>query len=96
MLEEITVPSNYSGTIGEENSILESIQKNFTELADKIDLLPSDVMQFETHVIDFEQYEIDVYFEDNLKKARIVINDSNIEIRIGDKIVKVSSDGDVV
>ena len=96
MLKEITAPSSYTGTIEEENSILEGINNNFMELEKDISDLSQESSVFEKHIVDFEQYEIDVYFETNLKKATIAVTDNNIEIRIGDNIVRIDADGNVV
>lgn len=96
MLNKIIVSDDYSGTLIEENAILEQINKNFTTLEEKIFDLPQDSMKFEQHIIDFEEYEIDIYFEANLKKATISVNDSYIEVQIGEKIVRISADGDVI
>ncbi len=96
MLKEITAPSNYTGELQEENLILEAIQYNFSELEEQISQMPREDMMFEKHIIDFEQYEMDVYFEDNLKKAKIVISDSVIEVKIGSNIVRIDIDGNVI
>jgi hypothetical protein len=95
MLKEITLPDDYSCTLEQENDIVGAINLNFIELEKKISE-STDKMMFEEHIIDFEEYEMDVYFSDNKVKATLLIDSNNIIVRIGDNEVRIDSDGNVV
>lgn len=96
MLQEITIPSNYSGTLEQENDIVGAINKNFIEIESQISKISEDKMFFEKHIIDFEEYEIDLYFSENKVKANISIDDEYIVVKIGENTVKIDRDGNVV
>jgi len=96
MLKEITLPSGYTGTLEQENDIIGDINKNFIEVEKNIQSLSDDVMFFDTHIIDFEEYEIDLYFSDNKTKANIVVDDEFLVVTIGDNQVRIDRDGNVV
>lgn len=96
MLNEIIIPDDYTGTIDQENGIIGKVNENFTLLEEQISNLNQDTLSFETHVVDFEEYEIDVYFSENKKKATIVVQDSKIEVTINGITTKIDSDGNVV
>ena len=77
MLNEITIPNDYTGTIEQENTIVGKINENFTQLEEKISLLNESSLSFETHIVDYEEYEIDIYFSNNksiLAKSSEYIN----------------------
>jgi len=96
MPKEITLPSDYTGTLEQENDIVGAINRNFIEIEKEIQSLSDDVMFFDRHIIDFEEYEIDLYFSDNKKKANVRVDDEFIIITIGDKQIRIDRDGNVV
>jgi len=96
MPNEIIIPENYTGTIAEENNIVLQINNALFELEKKIQNIPDEQMVFEKHITDFENYKISVYFSNNKRHATISIEDSFIEIAIGQNIIKVDSDGNIV
>lgn len=96
MLNEIILPDDYTGTIDQENTIIGKINENFTQIEESIASLESETLYFETHVVDFEEYELDIYFSTNKKKATILVQDEQIEVTINDITIKIDSDGNVV
>ena len=96
MLKEITIPDDYNGSISQENHIVSQINNALAEIERQIQDIPDEKMVFEKHITDFENYTISVYFSENKKSANITIDDEKIVIQIGDKIVKVDSDGNIV
>ena len=96
MLNEITIPNDYTGTIEQENTIVGKINENFTQLEEKISLLNESSLSFETHIVDYEEYEIDIYFSNNKTKATISVQDENIKIEINNKIIEIDSYGNIV
>jgi len=95
MLKEITVPDGYTGTISEENSIVSQINDNFFEIEKMILDLPDDQIVFQDHITDFEQYQIDVYFSDNKKSFKLIVDDNNIVLQFKDKEIRLDSDGNI-
>lgn len=96
MLKEITLPSGYTGTLEQENDVIGAINHNFIEIEKKIDALPDKTMFFDSHIIDFEEYEMDIYFSDNKTKANIRIDDDYLVVSIGENEVRIDRDGNVV
>lgn len=96
MLNEITLPVNYTGTLEQENDIIGEINKNFIELEKKILDKTSEQMNFEQHIIDFEEYELDLYFSDNKSKVNIVLDNNHIVLNIAGKTIRIDENGDVV
>ena len=95
MLSEITLPDDYTGTLSQENKIIGDINDNFSLIEKEILGLNDSALRFENHIIDFEEYQIDVYFGEEKAKASISIIDGKIQIKIADKTITVDSDGNV-
>lgn len=96
MLKEIIVPSEYTGKISEENSIIGVINENFAYLESILQSLSDESMIFEKHIVDFENYEMSLYFSENKKRADISVLNDIITIKIGDNEVKIDSDGNLI
>ena len=96
MLNEITLPVDYTGTLEQENDVIGKINKNFIDIEKEILEKSSESMNFEQHIIDFEEYEIDLYFSENKSKATIVLDDNNILVTINGKTTRIDENGDVV
>ncbi len=96
MLEEITLPEDYNGTMEQENSIVGKINKNFIDIEKTISEISNERMYFEKHIIDFEEYEIDLYFSDNKKKITLKIDVEDIVISISGNEIRIDRDGNVV
>ncbi len=96
MLKEITIPSIYTGKISEENDIVGVINENFTYLEDLIQSMPSDSVTFEKHVVDFESYNISLYFSENKNRADISVLNNIITVKIGSNEIKIDADGNII
>ena len=95
-MKEITIPSNYTGTIYQENEIIKVINENFLELEDFIQNLPDKTLEFDKHIADFEEYSIELYFSDNKKNAVIEIDGSFLKVTIGNNTTKIDFNGNVI
>ncbi len=95
-MKEITLPSDYTGTLAEENNVIGIINENFLEIESMIQSLPDTQMKFDSHIADFEEYSIDVYFATNKKVANITINDNEIIVIVNDIEIKIDSDGNII
>ncbi len=96
MLKEITLPDDYTGTIDQENDVIGLINTNFIEIEKKIEEIGEENMQFVEHIVDFEEYEIDLYYSDNKKKFSIVLDDDIIVVKVADNEIRIDSDGNLV
>jgi len=96
MPKEITIPSNYSGSLEQENDIVAIINSNFTEIEKKIDEIDKQKMEFSSHVIDFEEYEISLYYSDNKTKAKILLDDDIIVVTVNNKETRIGLDGNII
>lgn len=95
-MKEIILPDDYTGKLEQENKIIENINSNFSEIEESINLLPDKSTQFEKYVVDFEDYEIDLYFSENKTKATLSIKNENIFIKINDKTIEIDADGNII
>jgi len=96
MLSEITLPDDYTGTLSQENRIIQKINDNFAAIEEQITGLNSSVLSIEEHIIDFEGYQIDVYFSESKTHARITAINDHIIVDIAGKTIRIDSDGNVV
>ena len=96
MQREITLPDGYTGQISEENAIIDQINSNFATVEDMINHLPDKQLSFDTHVADFEEYSLDVFFGNNKKQATITIDDNEIVVSVGETVIRIDSDGNIV
>jgi gamma-glutamylcyclotransferase (GGCT)/AIG2-like uncharacterized protein YtfP len=96
MLEEITIPEEYTGTLEQENDIVGTINRNFAQIEKKIDEIGEEQMQFVDHIVDFDEYTIDLYYSDNKNKASIVLDDDILIVEIAGKEIRIDSDGNIV
>ncbi len=95
-MKEITLPSDYTGTLAEENDVIGIINENFLEVESMIQSLPDTQMNFDSHIADFEEYSVDIYFATNKKVANITIKDDEIIIVINNIEIKIDSDGNII
>ena len=95
-MKEITLPSGYTGTLAEENAIIGDINENFFEIEKLIQSLPDTQMNFDSHIADFEEYSIDVYFSTNKKVANITVQDDAIIVSINNIEIKIDTDGNII
>ncbi len=96
MLKEITIPDGYTGTISEENGIILDINNNFAEIESMIMSLPDNQISFEKHIADSENYTIELFFSDNKSHVKLEIDNDNITLVFGDKIVKLDQHGNII
>ena len=96
MQEEIILPDNYTGTLEQENDVISKINKKFYDIEKSIDRLGDGKIEFTKHVVDFEEYEIDLYYSDNKSKVSIVLDDDIVVVKIADKEIRINRDGDII
>ena len=96
MPQEITIPDGYTGTISQENAIIQAINKMIMDLESRIQSLPDKVMVFDRHIADFEEYSMDIYFSENKKKANISIVEDIITVSINEVTIKIDADGNII
>ena len=96
MLNEITLPTSYTGSLTQENTIISEINENFTNIQKYIESIDRNKIEFHDHIVDFEEYEIDLYYSDNKNKATIVLDDDIIVVRVAGEEIRINSNGIVV
>jgi aspartokinase len=96
VLKEITLPSNYTGTISQENEIITQINNSLVEIEEMIQGIPDEQMSFDSYITDFEKYEMDIYFSDNKNKATISIEEDIISVSIAGNVVRLDADGNII
>ena len=96
MLNEITLPDDYTGTLAQENAIIQDINDNFVQVIEEIKSLDDKVLSFEDHIIDFEGYQIEVFFSENKSHATITAINDTIIVEIADKVIRIDSDGNLI
>jgi len=84
----------FNGQLNDDNAEIATLNQEILKL--KEELLSHSGFRVENYILDFEDYEIEVFFGDNKKKAMIVIEDDAILIKIDGNVVKVGSDGFVI
>ena len=95
MLKEITLPEDYTGTLEQENSVVEDINENFASVERMLEE-KSESMNMENYVADFEEYSIDIYFANNKKKAEISVENEVITVTINEVEIRIDADGNIV
>jgi len=96
MLNEITLPEDYTGTLAQENDVIQKINDNFELLRTQIASLKDETLVFEDHIIDFEGYQIEIFFSENKSNAKITAVNDTIIIDIAGKTIRIDSDGNIV
>jgi len=96
MLKEIIIPDDYTGSLEQENDIIGLINMNFIELEKKISDIDEEKMQFSDHIIDFDEYEIDLYYSDNKNKVTVVLDNDILVIKIAEKEIRIDADGNII
>jgi hypothetical protein len=96
MLNEITLPDDYTGTLAQENAVIQAINENFAAIEDMMRELPAETLSFDKHIVDFEGYQLDLYFTENKTHAKITAVNDMLIIEIADKTIRIDANGDIV
>jgi len=84
----------FNGKLKDDNAEIARLNQEIFKL--KEELFSYSGLKTEKYVLDFEDYEIEILFGDNKKKALIVIEDDAVLVKIEGNTVKVGADGSVI
>jgi hypothetical protein len=96
MLEEITLPDDYTGTLAQENEIIDKVNRNFYAILNQIIENGKETFSMEEHIVDFEGYQIEIFFSENKSSAKITTVNDTIVIDIAGKTIRIDADGNIV
>jgi len=86
----------FNGTIAEDNSEIRKLNNEILELKSILLSGKAKGLSSEKYILDFENFELDILFSSNRKKAKILVIDEVISIQIKDNIVRINTDGIVI
>ena len=84
----------FNGKLKDDNATIAALNEEILKM--KEEMLSYAGFSVENYILDFEDYEIEVLFGDNKKKALIVVEDDAISVKINGNTVKVGADGSVI
>jgi len=87
---------SFDGTLAGDNKEIRELNEKILEL--KSILLDRENMglSVDKYILDFENFEIEVLFSANRKRAKISIEDEVISVQIGDSTIRIGADGTLI
>ena len=86
----------FNGSIKNDNDEIEKINTRLMDVKLLLETAQKGIFSFDKFILNFEKYHLELFHSDNKKKFGIEIVDSILEIKVGDKTVRINGDGDVV
>ena len=93
-MQSVTLPDNYDFSVESENKVISQINDRLEEIMDLATSTRS--QEYSEYIADFENYTIDLFFANTLKKAILSVSDDIISIDINGINIRIDSDGTIL